>query len=104
MEEIDKPVIATTRASRDLNKIESFYSELYGRVRAIEIIDKLVARMDRLKKPIFRKDPVDENFSHLKHEYRKMLDNHIKVTYRIGTTTIYIVRVFDTRQDPKRNL
>lgn len=70
----------------------------------MQITDKLVERIEKLENPIFRKDPIDESFSHLKYEYRKMLDDYIKVTYRIGKTKIYIVRVFDTRQDPKKNL
>jgi hypothetical protein len=45
----------------------------------------------------------DETFSHLKRNYRKLIINIIKITYRIGNTKMYVVRVFDTRQNPKKN-
>lgn len=44
-----------------------------------------------------------DDFTHLKREYRKILKHYCKITYREGQSKIYIIRVFDTRQDPKKN-
>lgn len=48
---------------------------------------------------------VDEEFKHLKRGYKKLIEDNIKITYRISKTKtiVYINRVFDTRQDPRKN-
>jgi hypothetical protein len=48
---------------------------------------------------------VDEEFKHLKRKYRKLIEKHIKITYRLSKSqpTVYINRVFDTRQQPSKN-
>ena len=45
----------------------------------------------------------DSEFSHLKRNYRKIIVGYYKVTYREGSDKIYINRIFDTRQNPKKN-
>lgn len=47
---------------------------------------------------------VDDSFSHFKLNFRKLINVHCKITYREGTKNIYIVRVFDTRENPAKNL
>ncbi len=59
---------------------------------------------NRLDIDISKSGSIDQVFSHLKHTYRKLNHHHCKITYRVGKSKIYIVRVFDTRQDPKKNL
>jgi hypothetical protein len=46
---------------------------------------------------------IDEDFEHLKHHYRKPISHNCKITNREGKTKIYVVRVFDTRQNPTTN-
>ena len=48
---------------------------------------------------------IDEEFKRLKREYKKLIEGEIKITYRLSTTKpiVYINRVFDTRQDPRKN-
>ena len=48
---------------------------------------------------------IDEEFKHLKREYKKLIVRNIKITYRLSSShpTVYINRVFDTRQDPVKN-
>lgn len=46
---------------------------------------------------------IDETFAHLKYSYRKLIKDDIKITYRLGKTKIYVVRIFDTRQHPSKN-
>lgn len=97
-----KPVVWTSRATKDLEKITRFYGNLYGFAKAREIITEL-----RESTAILGRAPgigeVDEAFSHLKRNYRKLINQHCKITYREGRTTIYVLRVFDTRQNPNKN-
>lgn len=107
MDKVKKPVFWTTRATRDLQKTIEFYIELYGKAKAKEIASELRIRTETLKQndlDITASGSIDKAFSHLKHPYRKLNHHHCKITYRIGKSKIYVVRVFDTRQNPNKNL
>ncbi len=49
---------------------------------------------------------IDEQFTHLKRIYKKLIEQNIKITYRTSDRKpiIYINRVFDTRQNPNKNI
>ncbi len=101
-----KPVELTKRAIKDLNKIKSFNKKLLGEEKAEEIIDGIFERLALLENTninLTKIGAIDEQFSHLKHRYRKLIHAYHKITYREGETKIYIVRVFDTRQHPNKN-
>ena len=101
-----KPVELTSRAIKDLQKVKSFNVELHGKAKAQKIIDTIFERLEILENPkhdFSKIGSVDEDFAYLKHEYRKLIEHHCKITYREGKTKIYVVRVFDTRQNPKKN-
>jgi hypothetical protein len=48
---------------------------------------------------------VDEEFKHLKRDYKKLIEGDIKITYRLSSNKpiVYINRIFDTRQNPSKN-
>ncbi len=101
-----KLVELTSRAIKDLIKLKSFNSNLYGDARAQEIIDEIFAVLETLENPNYdfiEIGEVDKDFEHLKYSYRKLIVPHCKITYRKGKTKIYVVRIFDTRQNPKKN-
>jgi len=101
-----KPVNWTKRAVTDLEKVTRFNLKLYGANKAIEIATNLRNSTDILESSeidLTEYGQIDESFLHLKQEYRKLINNHCKITYRIGKSKIYIVRVFDTRQHPNKN-
>ena len=103
---IIKPVAWTNRATRDLEKVTKFNLKLYGVEKALEISTNLRKSTEILESTsidVTEYGQIDEQFLHLKHEYRKLINNHCKITYRIGKRDIYIVRVFDTRQNPIKN-
>ncbi|HBL79834.1 MAG: type II toxin-antitoxin system RelE/ParE family toxin [Aequorivita sp.] len=107
MELNGKPTYWTHRAKRDLEKIFHFNKVLYGTEKAKEISYSIRERTLLLENPEYdfeRIGSVDESFNHLKHTYRKLIEGYCKITYRIGKKRIYIVRVFDTRQHPSKNL
>ncbi|GGX36707.1 type II toxin-antitoxin system RelE/ParE family toxin [Aquimarina muelleri] len=101
-----KPVELTTRATNDLGKFKEFYYKSYGAEKTEEIIDIIFDRLELLESPnvdLMKMGSIDEEFSHLKREYRKLVELHCKITYRVGKSKIYVVRIFDTRQDPIKN-
>ena len=103
---IIKSVFWTTRATKDLEKTTKFYIKLYGGKKALEIATELRKHTEILERADIdttRAGSIDESFSHLKYTYRKLTKEHCKITYREGKTKIYIVRIFDTRQNPNKN-
>lgn len=106
MDRIIKPIFWTTRASKDLIETLKFNTQLYGVQKAKEIAHNLRKLTNVLENPKYdftEIGSVDEDFTHLKHTYRKLIDRNYKITYREGRTKIYIVRVFDTHQNPNKN-
>lgn len=106
MERTIKPVELTARAIKDLNKIKDFNTELYGEIKAQEITDTIFKRLEILGNPdvdLTGVGTIDTAFSHLKHQYCKLILPHYKITYREGKVKIYVIRVFDTRQHPNKN-
>ncbi len=77
-----KPVALTSRAIKDINKIKSFNTELYGLDKAQEIIDTIFKRLAILETPdidFTKIGAIDTDFSHLKHAYRKLIEHHYKI-------------------------
>ena len=106
MDRVIKPVEWTTRATKDLKKTTKFYIDLYGKEKAKKIataIRKKTEILEDEKIDLSKIGSIDEAFNHLKYTYRKLLKHHCKITYREGNKKIYIVRVFDMRQDPRKN-
>ena len=96
----------TSRAKNDLRKVYEFYVELAGEEKAFEIITSIIALVGALSDARFvRMGPTDEQFRHLKHQYKKLIDKNVKVTYRLSVSkpVVYINRVFETRQHPSKN-
>ena len=106
MDRIIKPVFWTTRAIKDLEKITRFNITFYGFKKAIEIATKLRKSTEILENPRYdfsKIGAVDLEFTHLRRNYRKLIEGHCKITYRDGKTKVYINRIFDTRQNPTKN-
>ena len=104
MERINKPVFWTSRAVKDLEKVTRFNINLFGFKKAIEIANEIQEATEILDSNNFNQiGSIDEDFTHLKFEYRKLIHQHCKITYREGKDKIYINRIFDTRQNPNKN-
>lgn len=106
MDRIIKPVFWTTRAVKDLEKVTRFNASIYGFSKAIEIAISLRKATEILENSDYEFTAigqVDLEFSHLKRDYRKLINHHCKITYRAGKSKVFINRVFDTRQNPNKN-
>lgn len=96
----------TKRATKDLRKVYEFNIDLFGEEKSFVFIHLLLEMVDLLSdKKFVKMGAIDEEFKHLKREYKKLIEGYIKITYRISTNKpiVYINRVFDTRQDPRKN-
>jgi len=103
---VNKPVYWTSRAVKDLEKITRFNTQLYGFDKAIQMALKIKNQTEILENETYdfsKIGSIDEAFSHLKRNYRKLIVHHCKITYREGKAKIYINRIFDTRQNPSKN-
>ena len=99
-------IVWTFRAKKDLRKVYVFYNELAGESKAFEIIERLLERINLLTDKRFVKmGAIDEQFRHLKHDYKKLIEKDVKITYRLSTSKpiAYINRVYETRQHPAKN-
>lgn len=77
MERIIKPVFWTNRAVKDLQKVTRFNSKLFGFNKAIEIAIEIQEGTEILESSDFNKiSSIDEDFTHLKFEYRKLIHHH----------------------------
>lgn len=104
MEALKKPINWTARSLKDIDKITRFNSKLYGLEKAMSISNSIARYVKILDSENFKElGNVDQDFDHLSRNYRKLIYNHCKITYREGKNKIYICRVFDTRQNPDKN-
>ena len=96
----------SARSLKDLQKIRAFNDNLYSISKSKEIINDIFKELEILENPTIdftEIGVIDEEFIHLKYEYRKLVTSHYKITYRKGKKAIYVVRIFDTRQNPSKN-
>ncbi len=96
----------TSRALKDLQKVRGFNDLLYGVSKSKEIINTIFETIEILENPdvdFTEIGAIDEDFVHLKYDYRKLITSHYKITYRKNKSKIYVVRIFDTRQNPNKN-
>ena len=96
----------TSRALKDLQKVRGFNDLLYGVSKSKEIINTIFETIEILENPdvdFTEIGAIDEDFVHLKYDYRKLITSHYKITYRKNKSKIYVVLIFDTRQNPNKN-
>jgi plasmid stabilization system protein ParE len=99
-------LVFTSRADKDLKVIKAFYDELYGTEKSLDIVKGLILHLKILvsEKDFSQIGSLDHQFELYKLVYRKVFYHYLRITYRIGKESIFIVRVFDARQNPKKNL
>lgn len=100
-----KPIFWSNRAISDLQKIYTFNKKIFDKNIADSIIDGIYHKISILESQnlvLEKIGSIDEQFLHFKREYRKLIEKNCKITYRIGKSNIYIVRIFDSRQNPRK--
>jgi plasmid stabilization system protein ParE len=94
-----KEVVWTAKAFKDLKSIYNLIAK-NSKPAAKKVVDAILDREEQLKT-----QPTSgtiETRLKLKREYRFLLQKHYKIIYREGKTNLYVIKVFDTRQNPKK--
>ena len=96
-------LVYSTYASEQLENILYFLTNEQGVSfeKAFEIRQKILDKADLLLvNPKLGQE--DEYFDKLLLQHRRLIVGNYKIIYLIEEDTIYIVDIFDTRQDPKK--
>ncbi|AZQ42956.1 type II toxin-antitoxin system RelE/ParE family toxin [Nonlabens ponticola] len=89
----------SSRGLKDLEKTSEFYIELYGEVTAKRIIVDIFDFISSLSmnEDIHKIGVIDPQFENHQFEYRKVFFRYLKINYRVSRSTLFIMRVFDSR-------
>lgn len=103
-EEIEIQIIWTDRAKADLHKVYEFNCDVMPEPKAWGIVVQLSDFTEKNLKERIDVGMPDFQFAHLGYDYKKLIEPPYKITYRIEGTVKYVLRVFDQRQHPDKNL
>jgi len=92
LEKVDN-VLWTDKSEESLEKIFTFYAKKSEKA-ALTIIENIIETGDSIT--ITKQYQVDD----LNPNYRRMIVGHHKILYKEVNTTVWIMNVIDTRQDP----
>lgn len=92
-------ILWTDKAKADLRTIFDYYCLETSEKIAHQMIHKLLKKTTQLSKNP-KSGAVEPYLGHLKFEYRRLVEGHYKIIYRIQDTKVFINRVFDSRQNP----
>lgn len=95
---MDKVVKWTKRAQRLFEAIISYLETEHSQASAENLVKDVY-----LKLQILQKQPFIGRPSVKKKNIRYVLVRKRKIYYRVGGNTIYVVHIFDSRQDPNKN-
>lgn len=77
-----------------------FNSLIFGEEKSFQIIDRIVKKVDLLYQPIIGSTRFMSAINP-ELDYQKLVYNQTLIIYRIHEDTAYVIRIFDSRQDPK---
>ena len=94
-------LIYTEQALNSLEQVLEFIAPEVTQNKLLEIRNRILDRADTLllHPNQGQKEPYLE---HLNLDYRRIIESHYKIIYRVVGETIYITDVFDSRQDPDK--
>jgi toxin ParE1/3/4 len=94
-------LVYTEQALVSLEETLEFISPKVSHEKLIEIRDQILDTVDTLlSQPLKgQKEPFLE---HLELGYRRLVEGHYKIIYRVVGEYIYITDIFDSRQDPDK--
>lgn len=84
----------------DLDQAFHFLSEKSPN-SARKAITSILERVSQLEN-FPESGPEESSLSHRKKTHRYLVSDHHKIIYRIEKQAVLIIRVFDTRQNPKK--
>ncbi len=93
-------MIWSARSLKDLDRAYDLLAERSPQA-ANRTVEAVLARVTQLEK-FPESGPEESGLSHRKKAHRYLVSDHHKIIYRIEKRSVLIVRVFDTRQNPKK--
>lgn len=95
-------IIFTRRAETDIENIYLYFLEV-APYKADEVILQLVSRTEILITHPYS-GPQEEFLKAFGFNYRFLVEGNYKIIYSVKETAVYIIQVFDARQDPLKML
>jgi len=93
-------VVWSARSLKDLDRAHDLLIEKSLKA-ANQTVESVLERVTQLEQ-FPESGAVEPSLSHRKKEHRYLVSGHHKIIYRIEKQTVFIVRVFDTRQNPQK--
>ena len=89
-------IIWSNRAKISLKKVYEFYASK-SIVSAKKITNGIIDKAEKLQiNVLFQKE------HNLPNEFRRAIFKHYKIIYKVTDNFIYILQIFDTRQNPNK--
>lgn len=98
---MEKEIIWTSQSKNDLQTIYEFNIDVIGEERAFELIQKIIEKVGILKRLI----PGGTRYLSDKRpdlSYQKLVFKDYLIIFRISQNIVYISKIFDCRQNPKK--
>jgi len=94
-------VIITDFAKKRIKKIYYYYKDRGLSKIGQKIRINIVTKAKFLKQQPYM-GPIEPNAKNSKKEYRYIISGNYKIIYQVEPPNIYVVEVFDTRQNPDK--
>ncbi len=94
-------IIYTEQALFSLEEALGFIAHKVSQVKLIEIRNNILNKADTLLlQP--NQGQKESYLEHLDLDYRRIIESHYKIIYRVIGESIYIIDIFDSRQSPDK--
>jgi plasmid stabilization system protein ParE len=94
-------LIYTEQALESLEEAIEFMAPKVTQEKLFEIRDSILDKADTLLlQP--NQGQKESYLEHLELDYRRIIESHYKIIYRVIGESIYITDIFDSRQDPEK--
>lgn len=93
--------IISTEAWNDIDSIYNYYSTTASEKIARKICLKIIAALEQIEKHP-KSGAAEQQLSFLNKNYRRVISGNYKIIYRVSEKEIFVVTVFDCRQDPEK--
>jgi plasmid stabilization system protein ParE len=94
-------IIWTMKSKSDLKQI---YTQLCTQIpeeKVFEVVQRIITKVDMLAE-MPEMGQRETLLAKLKKVYRRLVESHYKIIYNFTDDTIYINRIFDSRQNPNK--
>ncbi len=98
--EKSKNLVWSISTNLDLRNIYGYYSQFSTNI-ANKIINRIFEKASILKNTNANKI---RQINEYNSNYRRLISGNYKIFYKVNTEEILVVRIFDSRQDPKKSI